>query len=153
MMKSMFSVATSSAVSGTPPVVSNTSPTVSNTVSSHSINLSVLIVQPPTFIQPPVTTHVTLSTHGAAPYYTASRLPKLTIPKFNGDTLPWHQFNSPTRDSSLTAGCTIELDSKGISLTTEGASPRGCVELTVVGDPETLATSVVGSDHKFVCYE
>jgi len=30
-------------------------------------------------------------------------------------------------------------------LATEGASPRDCMELTVVGDPETLATSVVGT--------
>ena len=48
-----------------------------------------------------------------------------------------------TKDSSLTTGCIIELDSKGVSLATEGVSPRGSVELTVVGDTGTLAKSVV----------
>ena len=95
--------------------MSKTLPTVSNTASSHPISLSVPIVQSPTFIQPPVTAHVTHSTHSAAPYYTASRLPKLTTPIFDGDPLLWHQFNSPTRDSSLTAVCSIELDSNDIS--------------------------------------
>ena len=82
----------SAATSGTPPVVSNTSPAVSYTASPHSISLSVPIVPPPTFTHPPVTARVTHSTHGVAPYYTASRLPKLTIPMFNGDPLSWQSF-------------------------------------------------------------
>jgi len=85
-------VTSSAATNGTPPVVSNTSPAVSYTASPHSISLSVLIVPPPTFTHPPVTAYVTHSTHGTAPYYTASRLPKLTIPMFNGDPLSWQSF-------------------------------------------------------------
>jgi len=87
------SLVTSSAATSitpeTPPVVSNTSPAISYTTSSHSISPSVPIVPLLTFTHPPATAHVTHSTHGAAPYYTESHLPKLTIPMLNGDPLSW----------------------------------------------------------------
>ena len=79
---SATSSTTSSEVSGTLPVVSDT------TQSTHP---PAPLVSPPTFTRPAVTTHVT-PTHTVSPSYTVSRLPKLTIPTFNGDPLAWQSF-------------------------------------------------------------
>ena len=72
----------------TPPVVSDTLPILSDTPSTA---VTVPLV-PPTFTQPVVTPHVTPSTHSVSSSFTVSRLPKLTIPTFNGDPLSWQSF-------------------------------------------------------------
>ena len=78
-------------MSDTSLVVSDTLPVVNHTAHSHSSSLSATVVPQPMFTQPAVTAHVT-PTLVVSPSYTASRLPKLTIPQFNGDPLSWQSF-------------------------------------------------------------
>ena len=66
-------------------------PVVTYIAQPHSTSLLAPVV-PPTFTQPVVTAHVTPSTLTVSPSYTTSRLPKLTIPQFNGDPLSWQSF-------------------------------------------------------------